>query len=445
MIQPRVLKGFRDTMPNVMIDKKQLIYKLERIFEKFGFSPIDTPALEYTEILLGKGGGETDKQIYRFNDNGGRDVSMRFDLTVPLARFVSEHYNELPMPFKRYHIGPVWRGENTQKGRYREFYQCDFDILGSDSIYSDIDILLMIKSGFDVINAGDYRINVNHRRVLNAFLMKLGIEDKVVDILRTIDKIYKIGADEVAKELGQLGLTSEQVDAIIGYLHLDIAKKGVGIEGDMIFTVLDELAGKIDPSGMEYLDQLRLVFKTVASLGMSQHFTYNPAITRGLDYYTGVVFESFVLDRIEFGSVCSGGRYDNLTALYSKTPVSGVGASFGLDRMLALLEDKNLLSNKYSLTDVLILNQDKTKMGLYQQTATKLRDNNIAAEVFFDDKKIIQQYKYAEKKTIRFAVTSCEAADKIAVTLKDILTQKEYKDIDPTEVCKIVNEIKGVK
>ncbi|MBP5449511.1 MAG: histidine--tRNA ligase [Spirochaetales bacterium] len=445
MIEPRVLKGFRDTLPSVMIDKKELIGKLERIFRSYGLTPIDTPALEYTEILLGKGGGETDKQIYRFRDNGDRDVSMRFDLTVPLARFVSEHYNELPMPFKRYHIAPVWRGENTQKGRYREFYQCDFDILGSDSIYADIDILLMIKAGFDAIQPGEFRINVNHRKVLNAVLRKLGIEDKVTDILRTIDKIYKIGADAVKSELGELGLTAIQVDGIIDYLHLDIAEKGVGITGDKIFGIIDELNGQIDDEGKKWLDQLRLIFTTVKELGIGECFSYNPAITRGLDYYTGIVFESFVLDRIQFGSVCSGGRYDNLTALYSKTPVSGVGASFGLDRLLALLEDKNMLSGRSSDTDILILNQNAEYMEEYQKAAQLFRKDGLSAEIFFDGKKIIQQYKYAEKKTIRFVILSDENIKNGKVTLKDIAAQKEYVGVDMSEVSGILKNIKGGK
>ena len=445
MIEPRVLKGFRDTLPSVMIDKKELIGKLEKIFRSFGLTPIDTPALEYTEILLGKGGGETDKQIYRFRDNGDRDVSMRFDLTVPLARFVSEHYNELPMPFKRYHIAPVWRGENTQKGRYREFYQCDFDILGSDSICADIDILLMIKAGFDAIQPGEFRINVNHRKVLNAVLRTLGIEDKLVDVLRIIDKIYKIGANAVKSELSELGLTAAQTDGIIDYLHLDIAEKGAGITGDKIFSIIDELSGQVDDDGRKWLEQLRFVFNTVNELGIGDKFSYNPAITRGLDYYTGIVFESFVLDRIQFGSVCSGGRYDNLTALYSKTPVSGVGASFGLDRLLALLEDKSMLSGRASDTDILILNQNPDLMSEYQKAAQLFRKDGLSAEIFFDNKKIIQQYKYAEKKTIRFVILSDDNIKNGQVTLKDIAAQKEYAGVNVSEVSGIVNNIKGGK
>ncbi|MBP5705767.1 MAG: ATP phosphoribosyltransferase regulatory subunit, partial [Spirochaetales bacterium] len=276
-------------------------------------------------------------------------------------------------------------------------------------------------------------------------LRNLGIEDKVTDILRTIDKIYKIGADAVKNELSELGLTAAQVDGIIDYLHLDIAEKGVGIIGDKIFGIIDELNSQIDDEGKKWLDQLRLIFTTVKELGIDKCFSYNPAITRGLDYYTGIVFESFVLDRIGFGSVCSGGRYDNLTALYSKTPVSGVGASFGLDRLLALLEDKNMLSGRSSDTDILILNQNTEWMSEYQKAAQLFRKDGLSAEIFFDNKKVIQQYKYAEKKTIRFVILSDENIKNGKVTLKDIVAQKEYVGVDMNEVSGIVNNIKGGK
>ena len=440
MIEPRVLKGFRDTLPDLMIDKKNIIQKLESIFQSFGFAPVDTPALEYTEILLGKGGGETDKQVYRFTDNGGRDVSLRFDLTVPLARFVSEHYNELPFPFKRYHIAPVWRGENTQKGRYREFYQCDFDILGSTSINSDIDILLMIKKGFDVLNAGAYTININHRKVLNSFLKKLKLDDKGVEILRTIDKIYKIGVENVKDELTTvLSIEQAKVEKIIDYLNISKSKKGAGITGEEIFLVLDNLEEQIEIEDKIYLSELKFIFNTFKELGILDCYSYNPAITRGLDYYTGVVFESFINDSIDFGSVCSGGRYDNLTALYSKNTVVGVGASFGLDRLLALLENKKLLSRKNSETDLIIFNLDDKLVSSYQKIEEQLRERGINTEVYLDNKKIALQYKYAEKKSINYIILSGEEEIKNQkYSLKNIKTGEEKKSLNIDEIYNII-------
>lgn len=442
MIEPRVLKGFKDTLPENMINKKNIIYKLESVFESYGFVPIDTPALEYTEILLGKGGGETDKQIYRFRDHGDRDVALRYDLTVPLARFVSEHFNELTFPFKRYHIAPVWRGENTQKGRYREFYQCDFDILGSSSINADIDILLTIKNGFDAISAGDYVVNINHRKVLNGFLEKLGVKDKAADILRTVDKIYKIGVDNVVKELVETHKIEPAItDSIIKFLNIVKAGKGLGITGEEIFNVINDIRNMVGEDTLKYVDELETVFKTISECGYLDRFSYNPAITRGLDYYTGIVFESFIKDAVEFGSVCSGGRYDNLTGLYSKNEVVGVGASFGLDRLLALMESKNLLSKKSAKTEILIFNMDNKFYPKYQKIASDLRKENINVEVFLDNKKIPQQFKYAEKKTIKYVLFAGESEiinDRYS--LKNIIDGVEKKDLSIRDVIK---ELKG--
>lgn len=442
LITPKVLKGFRDLLPESMIPKKKIIRTLERVFESFGFSPIDTPALEYTEILLGKGSGETDKQIYRFEDHGGRDVALRFDLTVPLARFVSQHFSELTFPFKRYHIAPVWRGENTQKGRYREFYQCDFDILGSDSINADFEILQVIRSGFEAIGCGNYIININHRKLLNAILAKFGEEAKCQKILQTIDKIYKVGRDEVVRILTEdEGMSADTVNGILTTLRLNENFSREGIKGKEIFTVLEELKGQIDDKTAA--EELLVIFRNLEKCGILEYFAYNPAITRGLDYYTGIVFESFITDRMEFGSVCSGGRYDNLTSLYSKNVVPGVGASFGLDRLLSVLEDKQMFTKKSSVADVMIFNLDDSLIADYYLLAEKLQSAGINCEIVSSKSKLGNQFKMAQRRGIGYALIA--GSDEFAVNkfnLKDILTGEEKKAISTEE---IISEIKTNK
>ncbi|MCK4796969.1 MAG: histidine--tRNA ligase [Spirochaetes bacterium] len=441
MIAPKILKGFRDSLPETMILKKEIIKKLEIIFESFGFVPIDTPALEYTDILLGKGGGDTDKQIYRFKDHGKRDVSMRFDLTVPLARFVAQHYNELSLPFKCYHTACVWRGENTQKGRYREFDQCDFDILGTTSLESDIEILLVIKSGLQKIGAGDFRINVNNRKLLNALLTKLGLIDKSNNVLRVIDKIYKIGIENVLKELvDNVGIKENKAEEILIFLNLfDPSQKLGEITNEKIFDTLDKYKIELGNEYSCYVDEIEYVFLSLKKMGILNYFAFNPAITRGLDYYTGMVFESFILDRINFGSICSGGRYDNLTSLYSKNAVPGVGASFGLDRLLSLIEDKKIFKQKSSKTDLLIFNIDPNCFIDYQILAEKLRSYDIKTEVFFDEKKIAAQFKFAERKAIKYVIIAGTGEiNNKKYNLKNIQTGEEKKSLGINEIVKIV-------
>ncbi len=443
MIEPKILKGFRDLLPATMIDKKKLIAGLENLFTGFGFDPIDTPALEYTEILLGKGSGETDKQIYRFKDHGGRDVSLRFDLTVPLARFVSLHKNELIFPFKRYHIAPVWRGENTQKGRYREFYQCDFDILGTEAVASDIEILLVIYNGFKILNAGTPIININNRMILNNTLIKLKIHEKSADILRTIDKIYKIGEAKVIEELTAIaGLTLSQAQEILKLLKFEgLSNNYYEVTGSNIFKALTIVKENLGSELAGPVIMMETVFKTLEQLGVLDNFAYNPAITRGLDYYTGIVFESFIEDKREFGSVCSGGRYDNLTGLYSKTPVSGIGGSFGLDRLLALMEDKSLLSGKKSVSEVIIFNLSDNHLSEYYKLASVLRENGINSEVIYEAGKLAGQFKYAEKKGVRYVVIAgTDELTKGVYNLKEITTGKEFKEYNAAQ---IINEVKG--
>jgi len=438
MIEPRILKGFRDYSSMIMIPKKEIINGLEKVFERFGFVPIDTPALEYTEILLGKGGGETDKQIYRFTDDGGRDIALRYDLTVPLARFVSEHYSELVFPFKRYHIAPVWRGEKPQKGRFREFYQCDFDILGSNSVNADLEILLVIKYGLDLIGAGNFTININNRKIVNAVLKKFNLENKSPELLRTIDKIYKIGYDNVVKELIEIGFDKGIVESILKMLSFTNYEK-ISITGDEIFKALERIKSELPAESHNSVDHLINIFIILKDMGVLGNFAFNPAITRGLDYYTGVVFETFIDDRLNFGSVCSGGRYDNLTGLYSKNVVSGVGASFGLDRLLSLLEDKNLLEKKATKTDVIVFNLTDNYTSKYYTLIKELQKADINCEFIFEKNKIGNQFKYAERKSVKYVLIAGEEEFSLGkFNLKNIVTGEEKKALSVDEIAKII-------
>ncbi len=392
IIEPRVLKGFRDYLPDAEIERSALLDLLEHTFRTFGFVPIDTPALEYSEILLGKGGGETDKQVYRFKDNGERDVALRFDLTVPFARFMAEHVDELYLPFRRYHMAKVWRGENTQRGRYREFMQCDFDIVGTEAVQADTDIVLCICAAMKALKVGGYKVRINHRGLFNRFLEKTGIREKSVDILRLVDKLDKIGADEMTKELAaEIG--EEAAGRVLSYISKEC-------DFETTLTKLETLAGGPGPDS----DRLRSILANAKAAGAGDNIILDPSITRGLDYYTGVVFETFLDDMPQIGSVCSGGRYDELASLYTAKKLPGVGASVGLDRLLAALESLGKTSSRAGYTDLLILNLDETLEPRYQEIAQAAREAGLGCEIYPEKKKLGQQFAYAEKKGIAWAV-----------------------------------------
>lgn len=413
LISPQVLKGFRDSLPSQEIPKKALMARLETVFESFGFVPIDTPVLEYTEVLLGKGGGETDKQVYRFTDHGDRDVSMRFDLTVPFARFMAAHAGELTLPFKRYHMAKVWRGENTQRGRYREFVQCDFDIVGADTAAADFEILLMMTRAMDVLVDGKASIRLSHRGIFNQFLGALGAAGQSVPVLRAVDKLGKIGAEAVK------ALLLESVDAT----GADKILAFIGAEGDFL-TVLGKLEALAGGPG-EGSNRLRELHALASDLGIAPRFVLDPSITRGLDYYTGIVYETFLDALPGLGSVMSGGRYNNLAALYTKQELPGVGASVGLDRLLAGLEELGLVRVTNSKSDVLVLGTPGS--GASQKLAQELRLAGLNAEVSLLDKKVAQQYKYAEAKGIRFVAQIGETG----VQYKDTVTGEVRNDQAP--------------
>ena len=428
IIQPRKLKGFRDFLPEQEIARSLLTERLERVFRKFGFVPIDTPALEYAEVLLRKSSGETEKQVFRFTDAGGRDVALRFDLTVPFARFVAEHKAELCFPFKRYHIAKVWRGEKPQAGRYREFMQCDFDIIGANSSASDFEILYIIKEAFDAIGVKGVTIKVSHRGIFNRVLARLELSEKREEILRLADKAAKISEAELAAQMKELAGSQEKANAVIAYTQLGHA--GMGFEETL--SAMEEAAGGEGSDSA----RLREIYDCMKAAGIEGSFCLDPSITRGLDYYTGIVYETFLDDYPQIGSVCSGGRYDNLAGLYMKEEVSGAGASIGLDRLIAALEHLGLLEGKASFVDAVIFCKNEDSPARLYGLAAKMRALDVSCDVFPESKKIGQQYAYAEKKGIQWGVFASK--DEAACTLKNLATRETFEEINVERAAELV-------
>ena len=391
LITPRTLSGFRDFLPEMMIPRQKIMETARRIYGSYGFVPIDTPTLEYSEILCGKGSEETDRQMYRFQ-HGKHDVAMRFDLTVPLARFVAQHHNDLGMPFKRYHIGNVWRGERPQAGRYREFAQCDFDTIGTTSIASDIETVLVINDLIRGIGFEKFTIRINNRKVLNGLLEKSNLSEQSVAVLRALDKLPKIGREKVKQEmLDTTGASDAQVDEILKLAEIS----GTNQE------ILSQLGPMCAGNELAELGcaQLAQIIEATSALGINdQNLNIDVSIARGLDYYTGTIVETFLDDLPSFGSVCSGGRYDNLAQLYTKQKLPGIGASLGLDRLLAAMQELNLIPPTKTTADVLIVHFDKEKLTEYLRLAADLRQQDVAVEVFPDAKKLNQQFKYADRR-----------------------------------------------
>ncbi|MDA3850104.1 MAG: histidine--tRNA ligase [Spirochaetaceae bacterium] len=422
LIQPRILKGFRDSLPEQEIEKSALIKNLVKTFESFGFVPIDTPALELTEVLLGKGGGETDKQMYRFQDKGKRDVSMRFDLTVPFARYMAQHYSEIYLPFKRYHIAKVWRGENTQRGRYREFFQCDFDMVGVDSASSDFEILMMMKASLSALGVDKATIHINHRGIFNRFLNHLGLAEKSVEVLRMVDKLTKIGREKVLQGLSEY-TEKDKAELILDFI----------VAEDSFEKTLKKMCRLAGGPG-EDSQRMEDIWAMAKELELQEGIILNPSITRGLDYYTGLVYETFLDELPGLGSVCSGGRYNNLASLYSKEELPGVGASVGLDRLLAGLDEINKNNLRKSLTDVIIFNMDPPLSGQYHKMAQQLRKQGIRCEVYPAKKKLQGQFKFAEQKDIPLGIIcGVQEMETGTLNLKDLKNRESWESISLAE------------
>ncbi|HSF85047.1 MAG TPA: histidine--tRNA ligase [Acidimicrobiia bacterium] len=397
LIRPRTLKGFRDFLPEAAIPREAVIATALEVYRNYGYSPIDTPVLEYADILLGKGSDETDKQTYRFTDHGGRDVAMRFDLTVPFARFAAQHIGVLGTPFKRYHVGPVWRGENTQRGRYREFVQFDFDIIGTESSLADIETILVAHDVFAALGFERFSVRVNDRRVLNGLLEKFGLDGAAVAVLRALDKLPKVGPDGVRRELAAAGADDAAVAAIMSL---------VGITGSNreVVTQLREMMAD-SPTAMAGVEGLHALAEAVAALGIDEARVHiDLSIARGLDYYTGMVFETFLDDLPEIGSCCSGGRYADLASLYTKQRLPGVGGSLGVDRLLAAMDELGLVDGRATWAPVLVTVFDDEGRLHALRLAGELRAAGIGAEVFPDTKRLGAQLKYADRRGHRLVV-----------------------------------------
>ena len=421
-VEPRTLAGFMELLPNEQILFNQMKEKIEKTYKKFGFLPLDTPVIELAEVLLAKAGGETEKQIYRFQ-KGDTDLALRFDLTVPLAKYVAKNYGNLSFPFRRYQIGKVYRGERAQKGRYREFYQCDIDIIGDGELdlINDAEIPAVIYTMFRELGFEDFTIKINNRRILNGLFESVDQKENAVEILRIIDKIEKIGKEEVIKEFEELGLKEKQISNIINFIE---------IEGTS-----DEKIEKLENLGIEnetYLKgvkELKTVIKNVRLFGVPEaNFKVDLTIARGLDYYTGTVYETFLNKYREIGSVCSGGRYENLAEYYTDKSLPGVGVSIGLTRLFYKLNELNLIkADRKSVADILIIPMEEN-LEESIKLATKLRNIGINTEIYLNDKKLKAKFKYADKLEIPYVIVLGE--DEInakEITLKDMKTGSEEK------------------
>lgn len=438
-ITPRTLKGFRDYLPEAMIPRERLIDTARRVYRSYGFSPIDTPALEYLEILAGKGSEETDKQLYKFQDHGQRWVGLRFDLTVPLARFAAEHVNELGIPLKRYHIATVWRGENTQRGRYREFMQCDFDTIGTRSVAADIETALVIHDLLRAIGFADFTIRINNRMVLTGLLERLGLADRATAILRALDKLSKTGADAVAEEMvAAAGATRQQAQNVLKLAEIS------GSNDDVLRQVHALVAG--NETGEAGAAKLRQVLEGVAAGGVSsERIRLDLSIARGLDYYTGTIFETFLDALPGIGSICSGGRYDNLAELFTSQELPGIGASLGLDRLLAAMEELGMIEKVSTPAPVFIPYFDENRLHDYLRLAASLRAAGIGAEVFPDAKKLGQQLKYADRRGFRVALIAGDHEFQAGMCqIKDLQTgAKQEAPLEP-DAAGIIGAVKAI-
>ncbi len=410
-INAQTLKGFRDFLPEQAANREFVMLKIKEVFKKYGFEPLETPALEYEEVLNGKYGEEGDKLMYRFQDNGGRKVAMRYDQTVPLARVVAQ-YSELPKPFKRYQMQSVWRAENTQKGRFREFLQCDADIVGTNSPLADTEVIIVAARALENLGFKDFKILINDRSVFSSLVQKAAVAEKELpSIIRSIDKLKKIGREGVIKELEEKGFGTERATYIL--------------------QSIEEYA----PT-----ERLQQIFKYLEKLGLEKSkFEFLPVLARGLDYYTSTIFE-IELQGYEAGSVAGGGRYDGLIGLYSGQDQPAVGFAFGFDRILETMEQMNLLPKNTASAEVLVTIFSPELAEKSIEIASKLREANINTELYLDSEaKLEKQLKYADTKKIPYvAIIGPDEAKNDKVTLKN-LSEKSQETLDIENLIKKFN------
>jgi len=430
-ITPRTLSGFMELLPQQQVLFEKVKSILEETYELYGFLPLDTPLIEASEVLLAKGGGETEKQIYRFS-KGDADLSLRFDLTVPLAKYVALHYADLAFPFRRYQIGKVYRGERAQRGRFREFYQADIDIIGDGKldITNEAEIPAIIYRTFSRLGLKRFQIRVNNRKILNGFYAMLSLTEKSGDIMRTVDKLDKIGTEKVKTLLigEEIGLSEADADEILKF----IAITGANHE---VLTALEGYRGRNELFDLG-LEELTTVTKHLAAFGVpEENFAVDLTIARGLDYYTGTVYETTLLDHPEIGSVCSGGRYDNLAEYYTDKQLPGVGISIGLTRLFYVLNEQGMLNTSLNTSpaDALIIPMTED-MSEAIALSTRLRGEGIRVQLYTEQKKFKAKMNYADKVGVPYVifVGEDEVKEKV-VACKDMVTGEQTKlDFDAT-------------
>ena len=397
---PRTLSGFMELLPQPQQQMERMMDILRRTYSLYGFTPLDTPVIEASEVLLAKGGGETEKQIYRFQ-KGDADLALRFDLTVPLAKYVALHYNDLSFPFRRYQIGKVYRGERAQRGRFREFYQADIDIIGDGKldITNEAEIPAIIYQTFTSLGLKRFQIRVNNRKILNGFYAMLGLTEQSGDIMRTVDKLDKIGAEKVRTLLvDECGVSAESADEILKFI-------AIAGGNEQVLAALESYRGRNEVFD-EGLDQLNTVVKYLSAFGVpAENFAVDLTIARGLDYYTGTVYETTLLDHPEIGSVCSGGRYDNLAEYYTDRQLPGVGISIGLTRLFYVLGEQGMLNPGLPTApaDVLILPMT-AELSPAVTLATRLRAAGVRTQLYTEQKKFKAKMSYADKLGVPYVV-----------------------------------------
>ena len=422
---PRTLSGFMELLPRPQQQMERMMDILRRTYSLYGFTPLDTPVIEAAEVLLAKGSGETEKQIYRFN-KGDADLALRFDLTVPLAKYVALHYNDLSFPFRRYQIGKVYRGERAQRGRFREFYQADIDVIGDGKldITNEAEMPAIIYRAISELGLQRFCIRVNNRKILNGFYAMLGLTERSGDIMRTVDKLDKIGAEKVRTLLiDEVGVSGENADEILKFIAISGSNR-------QVLSALETYTGRSEVFD-EGLEQLRTVVKYLSAFGVpEENFAVDLTIARGLDYYTGTVYETTLLDHPEIGSVCSGGRYDNLAAYYTDKQLPGVGISIGLTRLFYVLGEQGMLNDQLptSPADVLILPMTED-LHAAVTLATQLRNAGVRTQLYTEQKKFKAKMNYADKLGVPFVIFLGE--DEIAkeqVTVKDMTSGEQMTD-----------------
>ena len=436
IIKPRTLSGFMELLPAKQARLERMMEILRKTYALYGFAPLDTPAIEDAQILLAKGGGETEKQIYRFQ-KGDSDLALRFDLTVPLAKYVALHANELAFPFRRYQISKVYRGERAQRGRFREFYQADIDIIGDGKldILNEAEIPAIIYRVFRGFGLERFQIRVNNRKILNGFYAMLGLSQQSGDIMRTVDKLDKIGAEKVRTLLtGELALTEEAAEEILRFIHI----RGTNAQ---VLEALEGYAGRNEIFDMG-LSELKAVTVNLAAFGVPEaNFAVDLTIARGLDYYTGTVYETTLLDHPEIGSVCSGGRYDDLAGYYTDRKLPGVGISIGLTRLFYVLDEQGLLNPELpsAPADALVLPMTADPAAAIALAET-LRGFGIRVQLYGEQKKFKQKMSYCDKLGVPFAVLLGE--DELAqgkCSVKDMATGKQ-EVLTPEEAATYIRQ-----